>query len=348
MTMKAGEQVSMRDIARLANTSTSTVSRVMNGGYVAEEMRNKILGIMEEVHYSPKFLPNRLPRICVLLRSGFTTPYAGRVLPELSKLLSLDRLQMLVVSESDGDESWTLQSIRDLRPDILICLGRLTREHLSLEAELKGIIQLSDWDEAATSRKIAYFAEDMEAYGRLSVAHLESCGHRNILLIHRGFSGAGSRNLFKGVTGEGGARKVNVEHVIIPPDPEIEEDWLLRRIPAMLDAELKQVTACILSRSSFTYPLYLGVRRAGVKIPGDLSIIARKNPIQKIFLDPEPTSFVHDPGELDRHTRNAVLAFLRGNGAGVSSRRIKPRIIPGGSVAPPANSHTETEKTNNQ
>lgn len=334
--MKFQEKISMSDIARLAETSTSTVSRVMNGGYVAEATRARILRVMEEASYSPKYLPNRLPRVCVLLRSGFATPYAARILPGLSELLSRDRLQMLVVSESGGDESWTEQSIRDLRPDVLICLGRLSADYLKLEPELKGLIQVSDWEEQEPSSKVAYFAEDMEAYGRMAVEHLHHCGHRRVLLIHRGFTGAGSRNLFKGFSSESRRLGVSTEDVVIPPGFGVEEEWLLRKVPEMLKTERRDITACVLSRSSFNLPFYLGLNRTGLSIPGDVSIVTRDDPRQNVCFDPVPTTFAHDHREVDRHIREAVLRFLDPAGEPVSSVKVRPVLKTGASVAPPA------------
>ena len=47
--------VSIKDIATKANVSVATVSRALNGqGYVREELKNRIIAVAEEMHYSPK------------------------------------------------------------------------------------------------------------------------------------------------------------------------------------------------------------------------------------------------------------------------------------------------------
>lgn len=56
------KRVSISDIARAANTSTATVSRVINDiGYpVSQELRERVLQVVESLHYSPSFSAQRL------------------------------------------------------------------------------------------------------------------------------------------------------------------------------------------------------------------------------------------------------------------------------------------------
>lgn len=70
------KKVTIADIARLAGTSKTTVSRVINGnGYVSEETRNNILKIIDET----KFIPSSAARTL----ASHTSKLIGVVVPEI-------------------------------------------------------------------------------------------------------------------------------------------------------------------------------------------------------------------------------------------------------------------------
>ena len=51
----------MKDIARLAQVSTSTVSHVINGSrFVSDEIREKVMRIVVELNYTPSYIARSL------------------------------------------------------------------------------------------------------------------------------------------------------------------------------------------------------------------------------------------------------------------------------------------------
>ena len=51
----------MKDIARLAQVSTSTVSHVINGSrFVSDEIREKVMRIVAELNYTPSAVARSL------------------------------------------------------------------------------------------------------------------------------------------------------------------------------------------------------------------------------------------------------------------------------------------------
>ncbi len=73
----------MKDIARLAQVSTSTVSHVINGSrFVSDEIREKVMRIVAELNYTPQLLHEALrcekPKL-----SGYLSPQ--QIIPSLRK-----------------------------------------------------------------------------------------------------------------------------------------------------------------------------------------------------------------------------------------------------------------------
>jgi len=56
-------KINIRDIARLANVSVATVSRVINGSpNVSEKTRKKVLKIIQEYDYHPSAFAQKLSK----------------------------------------------------------------------------------------------------------------------------------------------------------------------------------------------------------------------------------------------------------------------------------------------
>jgi len=325
---------SIADVARMAGTSISTVSRALNGGYVAKEKRSRIIEAINRSGYTPKYLSNRLPRVCALLRSGFAAPISERILPVLSSVLTQRKVQVLVVSESGGDEPWMLQSIRSMRPDILICLGRLTREHLTLASELGGLIQASDWDDGELHPDITYIAEDSEAAGKLSVEHLASRGHRRVCLVYRGSTSAGSRNLSRGFLQAAQRLGLETEEILVPAGTRLEESPLQASIPERLRRDRANApTGYVLGRPYFALPLYSAIQAAGLKIPEAASIVGMDFEGHSEHLYPPLTCYRFAGEELGGSIAEAALALLKTPRQPLPPKRIAPTLVERGSVA---------------
>lgn len=55
----------IKDVAKLAGTSTATVSKVMNGSYsISQETADKVRKAMEELDYHPNLRAKNFARVC--------------------------------------------------------------------------------------------------------------------------------------------------------------------------------------------------------------------------------------------------------------------------------------------
>ena len=73
----------MKDIARLAQVSTSTVSHVINGSrFVSDEIREKVMRIVAELNYTPQLLHEAL-RCAKPKLSDYLSPQ--QIIPSLRK-----------------------------------------------------------------------------------------------------------------------------------------------------------------------------------------------------------------------------------------------------------------------
>ena len=132
----------MADVARMAETSTGTVSRVLNGGYVAAETRQRVLEAMQALKFRPKYLANSKRRVCLYSPApavNLGQPYAAAILSGLSRRLNELGIQLMVYSATGSDDE-DLGVLRGLRPDVIVSIGAVPPLVRSLQGELSGII----------------------------------------------------------------------------------------------------------------------------------------------------------------------------------------------------------------
>lgn len=99
--------VGMRDVAKRAGVSLSTVSLVVNGtGYVSDDMRERVRQAMESLHYVPNDLARNLSRnranTVGIIVPTIRHPFFATLTASLQHVLSEQGLQTLLCSTTDA------------------------------------------------------------------------------------------------------------------------------------------------------------------------------------------------------------------------------------------------------
>jgi LacI family transcriptional regulator len=134
--------IRIKDIARKANVSIGTVDRVLhNRGRVSEEVRQKVLQIIEELDYQPNMIArtlgaNRTYRIVALLPDGEIDPYwqeSQNGIEKAAKELQLYGVQISQYIFNQHDVHLFIEkatSIIELNPDGILVAPVFYRESL--------------------------------------------------------------------------------------------------------------------------------------------------------------------------------------------------------------------------
>lgn len=183
-------QPTIRDVARLANTSVSTVSRVLTGrGPVAEETRQRILDAIATLGYQP----NALARGLVQGRSGtigvvlpnVANPFYSEVLRGMGDIAAQRGFHLLLVN---GDLSVTKEAegfevLRQKQVDgVIYTSGMITPRHRAIFAELRRPVALAATHDPETETPAVLV--DSRRGAALAVEHLADLGHRAVAVIN--------------------------------------------------------------------------------------------------------------------------------------------------------------------
>ncbi|WP_173915518.1 LacI family DNA-binding transcriptional regulator [Halobacillus sp. Marseille-Q1614] len=109
----------INDIAKMANVSRTTVSRVLNNnGYVSEEVRKRILKIVEETGYIPslsaKSLRTKRSGVIGVILPRINTETASRVVSGINEVVAKENFQILL-TDTELDKNKEIEYIRLLQ-----------------------------------------------------------------------------------------------------------------------------------------------------------------------------------------------------------------------------------------
>jgi DNA-binding LacI/PurR family transcriptional regulator len=299
----------IREIARLAGVSVSTVSRVLNEHpYVREEKRRRVLDAIEELNYIKNANAVYLSKgktYCIGVVIPFLNlPYFGEVLQGIAGE-ALKHGYHLKIFQTNYDKEAELDAFHRLRMkevDGLILASRANSLD-ALHPFMKGSNVVFCENLSGVEKKV--FINHYEAI-RTAMDHLHSKGHRDIgLCIHRTF-GTNSeervRAFFDGAEAEGYRIRdgwIFNECISLQDGREVIGQWeYLGERPSALIVTSDQVSAGIVSQAG----------KKGISIPGDLAILSFDNhPISEVF---DITSFEVPIRQLGEE---AFKLFLREN-----------------------------------
>ena len=334
-------RVTINDIARMAEVSKKTVSRVLNNHpLVKEETRKRVKAIMEEHGYLPDPQARALAfRRSFLIGLAYDNPSPQYVVNMQRGIL--DALEgsdyQLVLQPVDRQDPEYIEKIRRFverhRPTGLImppsvsedeAVAEMLREH---NCEFVRIASV-DLDEPAR------LVRTHDADGAAQAArHLAGLGHKRIAHIHgpRSFRSAHER-LY-------GFRQGLAEFGIdLSPSMTIEAGYTFDsgvRAADNLLSRPDRPTAIFTGNDEMAIGVYTSARNAGLRVPEDLSIVGFDDTPMAARIAPALTTVRLPIREMGREAARGLLRLVSETG-NKRNESFKPEIIVRQSTARPA------------
>lgn len=263
----------IREVAKIAGVSPSTVSRVINGSAnVEENKRQRVLAAIEQTGFRPNELARALykksSRIIGVIVPNIENPFFN----ELSKAIEEEAYQngyrILLCNSNNNTEKEVLniQMLRQMNADGIIIITHSDKTGWELsECKLPVVV---------VDRKItgivatAYIESDHYKGGRMAVEHLLGCGCKNIICLR------GPLELSTGLQRYLGYRDFCKEHGLEEKYIDCLYDYvcgleaseeLLRKYP-----EVDGIIAC---NDMVAIASYKVLTHTGRRVPEDVQII---------------------------------------------------------------------------
>lgn len=277
--------VGIRDVARLAGVSVTTVSHVLNDTpqmRVAADTRARVREAAESLGYGP----NRAARALRTNRSGLigllseeiaTTPHAGRIILGAQDAARDHDLTLVIInaerSSNDSAHNDEVQTLIDRQVEAVL-YATMYHRRVSLPANLQGVpaVLIDSTDRAEI---VPAVVPDEVGGAVAAVTHLVDAGHARIGFLNNDDDVPATHERlvgYKRVLHEHGIRVE--ESLILQAPSETLPGYALAR--EMLERP-DRPTALFCYNDRMAMGAYRAAAELGLDVPGDLSIVGFDN-----------------------------------------------------------------------
>jgi LacI family transcriptional regulator len=278
--MQASKRVTIRDVAAAAGVSHQTVSRVLNDRPdVAEETRDRIWQIIEELNYQPSAIARSLIRqrslTLGIVTAGLKYVGPSRTLNGITKQAE-DLGYTLLLKELPGfhtnDVQPLLNSLLERRVDgILWAVPEVGDNRAWLEDELDGLSTPVMFLTMQARPGVSVVAIDNYAGGCLATEHLLEHGHQNIGHI------SGPMDWWEAQQRRAGWRDTLLAAGLSEADFHAEEGtWSSAsggRAIGRLLASYPEMDAVFVGNDQMALSVLQTACRRGIQVPEDLAVV---------------------------------------------------------------------------
>ena len=326
------------DVAKLAQVSTATVSRALNGtGQIAPATRKAIDDAVEQLGYRPNTIARSLvtksTQTIAFLLPDITNPFYASLVSGIQQLaLKRDHTMLLCTTEGDPerDEQY-LRLLRAKQVDGALVDGLvLPPDRIARFVEEGFPIVCLDRDIAAAS--VPLVQVDNRRGARLATEHLLSLGHDRIAHV------SGALDLRISQQRVAGYRKA-LANAGVTADPRLlaagdfteAAGYQATRTLLESDADL---TAVFAANDLSAVGALRAITESGRRVPEDVSLVGFDDVPLASFTSP-PLTTIHQPAvEIAERATEILIDLTQGRQVPKLRYLLEPKLVVRGSTAP--------------
>jgi LacI family transcriptional regulator len=328
--------VTLADIAREAGTSASTASRALSGrGYVSDSVRDRLVAVAERLGYVPnasaQTLKQRTSRIVGVVVSALDNQFYAGLAAGIEQVLRESNYQMVILGDNNdaGEELAGVRTFLAMRaPGVIMTPVGAEASHL-LQSHGIAVVEV----DRQLARNCDGVAIDNERGGREATMHLVGLGHKRIALLGIDTPWTTDAGRLKGYRTALRNAGIAFDKKLVASIPLHAPD-IDARIESLLDTAAP--TAVFAANNELAEHAWRVLRRRGLSIPGDMSLVGFDDVPWMEMVDP-PITVVDQPTiELGRSAARLLLRRLNGGGAALPGVEVlQPRLVVRGSTGAP-------------
>ncbi len=339
---KKHKEINISQVAKQANVSVASVSRVLNNySDVSEKLRKKVMEVIESTSFSPNKANERVFRVNVIIGVGDITDYIATLLTGIELAAEEESIEISI-------QRWRgrlplLRQCRIWRSDAVVVISggkALLDEIPSLAAAgipcmlVNRIIKNFD--------NVGYIHNETGQTTRQALQYLNAQGHRKIAYMAAAPMTAQSyadrlqayREFMESINEP-------IDKLLAKPHPIGHIDGLGRDMESgyqralTLLAQNPEVTALMCANDELAVGCYKACSERNLRIPEDISIVGCDDQSAMRFLTPGLTTLRLQLTQTGKRAIHYIADFLRGNLDRLPQERLMSELVVRGSVAPP-------------
>lgn len=332
----------IRDVARHAGVSISTVSLALNGtGPVSEETRARIDAAVAAVRYTPNLMAQNLKRgqskLVGMVLGDAANPFFGRLFGTIDKHIS-GHEHMLIVANLASDPDRELRTLTLLKrhrvAGIIMTPLRNDPEFAAYLNEIDVPVVLVDQDVDGTA--LDFVTSDHRRGTEMLTEYLTRLGHRRIAYV------GGQRRMWVAERRLEGFRSAMAQAGLdVEPEFEIVADYsadLAYDNVIRLMSAPQRPTAILAANNYMAIGALQAVTDLGFRCPDDVSVAGIDVVAWSSIVMPRITTVEQPIEELARVASLWMMEHVRGEVVTGGERRChvaEPKLVIGHSCAPP-------------
>lgn len=304
--------ISIREVAKLAGVSPSTVSRVMNGtANVNDEKRQKVEKVILETGFKPneaaRTLYKKSAHIIGVIVPNIENPFFNAMARAIEQEAYVNGYR-LTLCNSDNNlekEKNSIELLGRMNADGIILLTN--QEGLSEEIRQCRIPVIAIDRQVRISNEVACIESDHYAGGRIAMEHLISCGCRHIVNMQAPQELSSARKRYQGYL------DVCREHGITPrsiPCRYAFEDGMKQT--ELLLEQYPDTDGILAANDMVAISAYKVLHKKGIRVPEDIQIIGFDNINLSSLVTPEITTVAQPIQEMGTKAVHILLDYLDG------------------------------------
>lgn len=301
---------SLKDVARIAGVTVTTVSRVLNNrGYIGEETKKKVYAAMQELNYQPNRIARSLQSsrsdiFAILVPDSSAPFYSGLIKQVEWQCRKHDKRLMLCNSYTDPKfEHEYIRILNGQGIDGLIVCSHT----LDIEQYERLPFKVVAFDRALPG--LPMVTSDNFTGGELAAKQLIDRGCKRLLHISGPLNNPSlaGHDRYRGFADYCDAHNVGYE--LFQTDDRIDFNYYASFVAGRLPNNLHRFDGAFCSNDTLAYALYRHAVNSGLSVPDDLAVVGFDNSEFTRTLDtPKITTIAQDESAIAAALVGALLS----------------------------------------
>jgi LacI family repressor for deo operon, udp, cdd, tsx, nupC, and nupG len=305
--------VRIADVAKMANVSTATVSRVIsNAGTVKKETADKVLEAIDKLNYKPNMLARQLRRLetktILVVIPDITNTFFSNVLRGIESVATAYGYQVLLGDAQNivERERSYLDNLGQRKADgVILLTARTDQKVLEELSEQYPVVLACEYYEGSNLPTVSI---DNISSARKATEYLISLNHKKIAHISGPLKVVVGRDRLKGFYQAMAHHGLSVDSLLVQEgDFSYESGFNLMKKLLMLD-ELP--TAVFAANDEMAMGAIKAAKSKGIRVPEDLSVIGFDDIKFASIFEPALTTIAQPTFEMGKKAMELLLKLI--------------------------------------
>jgi DNA-binding LacI/PurR family transcriptional regulator len=334
---------SIKDIAKEAGVSHTTVSRALRGSHlISEETTKKVQAAACKLGYFPSaaarsLKTNRSQAVGVIV-TNIDDPYFSEILQGIEEVAQSNNYSLfMAASQHDhGKERTIVQAMRQHRVDGMIICSTTFSDEQSQYFSKYGIPMVIVNNQAVEEYRYSIYHDDIDGSRQLT-RHLIELGHRKIAYLGNSQSGRTTQDRLAGFCQEMQSARLPVPAHYVYEIPSNGPETSARAADYFLQIP-ERPTAIVCFNDMMAIGLLKTLQQRGLQVPEDISITGFDNIVFSNYTNPPLTTFDQPKRFIGQKAAELILRLLDSAKMNVREEKIqvlKGKLLVRESTAPP-------------